>query len=103
MTLDIREIDPCESCMRNRHDFDATDTNAITAGAYLLISAIETADSEAEVSADDEQAMANFLHNQSGLPSGAGGAVGYCGRAIGRNACEKWQVDLTENIITPRS
>lgn len=103
MTLDIREVDPCDGCMRTRHSFEVTEDRATQAGAYLLASALETADSEVVIDPDIEQEMSSFLHNQRGIPRGAGGAVGHCGRAIGRGACGSWEVAVDLGTIVPKS
>lgn len=107
MAVDIREIDPCEVCMRKRRPFDFGDHASRDAGAYITISALEVAANSDEVtpSPDDEQAMSSFLYDNYGLniPHGAKGAVGHCGRAIGRGACIDWQVDAQSGEIKPKS
>lgn len=105
MPLDIREIDPCSSCVRQRFPFDFGDNASPDAGAYLLVNAIEKADCEATIDPDDDQARSNFLANSYGMDikNGAKGAVLHCGRSIGRNACLGWQLNQKMQTIEPLS
>lgn len=96
---DLSQIAPGEGCVRERHDFDFGDRST-NAGAYLLMSAIEGAGMHDMVDQVTEQSAANFIH--SSAPSGVNGAVGYCGRKIGKGACGKWELDQETLQIVPK-
>jgi hypothetical protein len=89
MSEDIREINPCEECPRQRFSL-GEGTNFENAGAYLLFSALEMIDN-ATIPDDVEQGTADFLRQR--VPSGAQGAIGFCGRQIGRGACRDWKIE----------
>jgi hypothetical protein len=97
---DIREIMPGDGCIRTRHEFDFGDRTS-NAGAYLLMSAIEAAGLHDSVDPVIEQSAATFLH--SFAPSEVNGAVGFCGRKIGKGACGRWELDEETLQIVPRS
>jgi len=103
MSIDIREIDPCESCMRGKHGFDFGDQST-DAGAYLVMSAIDVSDSGLTVSDEDLQLVSNFINNihdyRAERP--AKGAVGFCGRQIGRGACNAWRLNEETSQIERR-
>lgn len=105
MSAETINISPAVDCVRTRHGFDMDEETAKGAGAYLLMSALESADPEVTIPEDVEELAADFIHSSYGhrsiLPS-ARGSVGFCGRAIGRGACGKWQVNLETSQIEPK-
>lgn len=97
---DVTEIYPADDCIRTRHTMDFGDRST-NAGAYLLMSALEAAGLDEMVDPATEQSAASFINSRA--PSGVNGAVGHCGRAIGRGACGQWQLDHESLQIIPKS
>lgn len=89
MGIDIREINPCEECPRERFELrEGIDYE--NAGAYLLFSALDVID-EDSVPDDVEQGAADFIRKGSSYRGK--GAISVCGRQIGRGACSDWKVE----------
>ena len=64
------------------------------------MSAIEGARLHDKVDLVIEQSAATFIHSPA--PSGVKGAVGYCGRKIGKGACGRWVLDQEALQIVPK-
>ena len=99
MSIEFRELDPCSRCSRQGR----TEINEQydQANGHLIFSAMEIAHPDGQVDAEIEQQSADFVFNGS-IPSQNRGAVGLCGRRIGRGVCSSYMLDIKTQTITNR-
>lgn len=96
----ISEITPCETCPRNYNpaDYDEAGEAAL---AHLIDNACDASGCVSSLDEEQRQRASQFYYgdfSESEDPY-AVGAVGRCGRAIGREACSRWRLSKDATSI----
>ncbi len=93
--FDLREVEPCSICIRRNYDeFDAVDS-AVDAGAYLVSCAM---DGSSEYTTEESIGTESAYFMNGSAPTAVKGAIGHCGRKIGKGDCEDWKLMRIEDV-----
>lgn len=99
----MNEINPCDTCPRNYRpaDFEEAGTAAL---AFMIDNACESSECVSTLDAEQRKLATEFLYWESAGSEDpdAVGAVGACGRTIGRDACSDWKLSKDAKEIVNR-
>ncbi len=96
-TSNIIDLKACGNCLRGNYDRFKDFRNPENAAAYLLSCAVDGSNTEGlEVDGETWSQASEFLNGSA--PNPAKGAVGHCGRKIGKGDCPSWELAVVEEV-----